>query len=257
MMKQYLRDRKKKSETATVTGVVLTVAVHLVALLFCSFTGIKYLYPPPQEQAFLIDFEEEEQPVIRRQRYGRMPQAETVDKQKPVNLIQKSESPHRSEAENKTAEGKPDDFGDVETPVQKEEIDRNSLFPGMSRKDSSVAPHGARDPKDEFKAGHPEGNTSTGKTDSAPNARLKGRNVLGALPRPSYTVQDEGTVVVDIWVDNYGNVTKAVPGAKGTTVNNQSLWAAARAAAMKAHFNQSADAPALQQGTITYLFKLK
>lgn len=92
MMKQYLRDRKKKSETATVTGVVLTVAVHLVALLFCSFTGIKYLYPPPQEQAFLIDFEEEEQPVIRRQRYGRMPQAETVDKQKPVNLIQKSES---------------------------------------------------------------------------------------------------------------------------------------------------------------------
>ena len=26
MMKQYLRDRKKKSETATVTGVVLTVA---------------------------------------------------------------------------------------------------------------------------------------------------------------------------------------------------------------------------------------
>ena len=213
MMKQYLRDRKKKSETATVTGVVLTVAVHLVALLFCSFTGIKYLYPPPQEQAFLI--------------------------------------------ENKAAEGKPDDFGDVETPVQKEEIDRNSLFPGMSRKDSSVAPHGARDPKDEFKAGHPEGNTSTGKTDSAPNARLKGRNVLGALPRPSYTVQDEGTVVVDIWVDNYGNVTKAVPGAKGTTVNNQSLWAAARAAAMKAHFNQSADAPALQQGTITYIFKLK
>ncbi|MGN1215221.1 MAG: TonB family protein, partial [Candidatus Cryptobacteroides sp.] len=85
----------------------------------------------------------------------------------------------------------------------------------------------------------------------------KGRNALGALPRPSYTVQDEGIVVVDIWVDNYGNVTKAVPGAKGTTVNNQSLWAAARAAAMKAHFNQSADAPALQQGTITYIFKLK
>ncbi|MGN0201304.1 MAG: TonB family protein [Candidatus Cryptobacteroides sp.] len=257
-MKEYLRDRKKKSETATVTGVVLTLSVHVVALLFCNFTGMKYLYPPPQEQTFLIDFEEEEQPVIRRQYYGRTPQAETVDKEKPVNLIQKSESPHQSLAENKTAEGRPDDFGDVETLVQKEEeIDKNSLFPGMSKKDSSLAPHAASDPKDEFKAGHPEGNTSTGKTDSAPNARLKGRNVLGALPRPAYTVQDEGTVVVDIWVDNYGNVTKAVPGAKGTTVSNQSLWAAARAAAMKAHFNQNADAPALQQGTITYIFKLK
>jgi len=63
--------------------------------------------------------------------------------------------------------------------------------------------------------------------------------------------------VVDIWVDNYGNVTKAIAGGQGTTVSNQALWAAARAAAMKAHFNQSADAPALQQGTITYIFKLK
>ena len=257
MMKQYLRDRKKKSETATVTGVVLTVAVHLVALLFCSFTGIKYLYPPPQEQAFLIDFEEEEQPVIRRQRYGRMPQAETVDKQKPVNLIQKSESPHRSEAENKTAEGKPDDFGDVETPVQKEEINKNALFPGMSKKDSSNAPHSATEPKNEFKAGHPKGNTSSGKAEGTPNARLKGRNTLGAIPRPAYSEQDYGTVVVDIWVDNYGNVTKAVPGGQGTTVNNSKLWAAARAAALQTHFNQSADAPALQQGTITYVFKLQ
>ena len=63
-------------------------------------------------------------------------------------------------------------------------------------------------------------------------------------------------MVVDIWVDNYGNVQKAVAGGAGTTVADKTLWAAARAAAMKAHFNQSADAPALQQGTITYIFKL-
>ena len=257
MMKQYLRERKKESDAATVTGAVLTVSIHLAALLLCGFTGMKYLYPPPQEQTFLIDFEDEEPPVVKRQTMGRMPQAETVDKTKPVELIQKSSSPHKSEKTNKTAEGKPDSFGDVETPVQKEEIDKNALFPGMSKKDSSLAPHGATDPDAEFKAGHPKGNTSVGKTEGAPNAHLKGRNVLGALPRPSYTVQDDGIVVVDIWVDNYGNVTKAVPGAKGTTVSNQTLWAAARAAAMKAHFNQSADAPALQQGTITYIFKLK
>ena len=127
----------------------------------------------------------------------------------------------------------------------------------MSKKDSSLAPHGATNPSAEFKAGHPKGNTQVGKTDGAPNAHVKGRSVLGALPRPDYAVQDEGKVVVDIWVDNYGNVTKAVAGGQGTTVNNQTLWAAARSAAMKAHFNQSADAPALQQGTITYIFKLK
>jgi hypothetical protein len=64
-------------------------------------------------------------------------------------------------------------------------------------------------------------------------------------------------VVVEIWVNKSGNVTKALAGAQGTTVSNPTLWAAARVAAMKTHFNQSVDAPELQQGTITYIFKLK
>ena len=79
----------------------------------------------------------------------------------------------------------------------------------------------------------------------------------GTLPRPSYPVQNSGTVVVEIWVDNYGNVQKAVAGIEGTTVTDKELWQAARKAALGAHFNMSADAPALQKGTITYVFKLK
>ena len=245
MMKQYLRERDKEAKVSTVTGIVLTVAFHLVILLSCAFTGLKYIYPPPQEQTFLIDFEEEEPQPVRREAVGRQPQAEEIDIEKPVELIQKSESPVKSDKPNKTAQAKPDSHGDVEVPAPKEEINKNALFPG------------AKDPSGEFKAGQPKGNTASGKTDGTPNAHLKGRSVLGALPVPSYAVQDEGKVVVDIWVDNYGNVTKAIAGGQGTTVHNQALWAAARAAAMKSHFNQSADAPALQQGTITYIFKLK
>ncbi len=60
-----------------------------------------------------------------------------------------------------------------------------------------------------------------------------------------------------IWVDQYGTVTKAIAGADGTTVTDSRLWTAARNAAMGAHFNQSVDAPALQEGTITYIFSLK
>jgi len=58
-------------------------------------------------------------------------------------------------------------------------------------------------------------------------------------------------------VDQYGNVTEAIPGAEGTTVTDKTLWNAARNAAMKAHFNMDAHAPAVQSGTITYIFKLK
>ena len=257
MMKQYLREREKEAKVSTTTGIVLTVAVHLVVLLSCAFTGLKYLYPPPQEQTFLIDFEEDEPQPVRRQMNGRQPQAEEIDLTKPVELIQRSESPVKSDRPNKTAQAKPDSHGDVEVPVPKEEINQNALFPGMSKKDSSLAPHGASESSNEFKAGQAKGNAAKAKADGVPNAHLKGRSVLGALPLPDYSVQEEGKVVVDIWVDNYGNVTKAVAGGQGTTVSNSALWAAARAAAMKAHFNQSADAPALQQGTITYIFKLK
>ena len=59
-----------------------------------------------------------------------------------------------------------------------------------------------------------------------------------------------------ITVDQYGKVTQAVPGADGTTVTDQTLWAAARKAAMESHFNQTND-PVPSQGTITYEFKLK
>jgi TonB family protein len=256
-MKPYLRERDKDAKTSDVTGIVLTVGVHLVIFLCCAFTGMKYLYPPPQEQAFLIDFEEEPVPEVKRSDAGKQPEAEEIDLSKEVEIVQQSKSPVKSEKPNKTAEAKPDSHGDVEVPAPKEEINKNALFPGMSKKDSSLAPHGAKTPSAEFKAGQPKGNATVGKTEGTANARVKGRNVLGALPKPNGNGQDEGTVVVAIKVDQYGNVTEAKPGAQGTTVTNSALWNAARAAAMKTHFNQSADAPVLQEGTITYIFKLK
>lgn len=88
------------------------------------------------------------------------------------------------------------------------------------------------------------------------NAQLQGRTVLGTLPKPSsYSIHVEGHVVVQIKVNQYGEVTDAIPGVEGTTVTDKNLWSAARNAALKAHFNQKADAPAVQQGTITYIFK--
>lgn len=108
-----------------------------------------------------------------------------------------------------------------------------------------------------LKEGHASGNTKKGKTSGEPNAHLKGRNTVGVIAKPEYNVQDAGTVVVTIWVDQYGTVTKAQPGAQGTTVNNSVLWNAARKAALQTHFNMDGNAPALQQGTITYIFTLK
>ena len=121
----------------------------------------------------------------------------------------------------------------------------------------TLAPQTADKVTEALKAGHAQGNTRTGETSGEPNAKVAGRSVNGTLPRPSYPVQASGKVVVEIYVDNYGNVQKAVAGVEGTTVTDKNLWQAARKAALGAHFNMSADAPAMQKGTITYVFNLK
>ena len=203
--------RQKRERNAKVTGILMTVAIHACALVLVSFSGLKYIYPPPRE--------------------------------------------------NLTPQTKPDNFGDVDTPApepDKPELDPRASFPGMAKKDTAITtPHSASEAGEGFKAGQALGNTDNGRTDGKPNAHVKGRNTVGNIPRPVYNVQESGIVVVDIWVDNYGNVVKAVPGGDGTTVLDKTLYAAARKAAMETHFNMSADAPAMQEGTITYFFNLK
>ena len=260
-MEPYIRERQKQGKIATIAGIVLTIALHLVLIFVGVFTGLKYIYPPPREQTFVIDFQEKDEPEIKEEKdKGNQPMAETIDKTKDIRLVQKAEAPLAGTKANQGKAATVDDFGDVEIPKPKTEkpIDNRALFHTADNKSDkdTLAAQTAKRISNALKAGHPQGNANIGKTAGEPNAHLQGRSATGSLPRPVYSVQNEGKVVVTIWVDNYGVVQKALAGAKGTTVTDNALWTAARNAAMKAHFSQSADAPALQQGTITYIFKL-
>ena len=263
-MQPYQRTREKREKTANVTGILVTLAIHVLVLVICLTNGLTYLDPPPPERApLVIEFQEDaivpDKPV--ETRVGQQPQAEETDTEREVELVQKSESPHVSDVPNVTPATRPDAHGDVEVPEPKQEepaLDPRASFPGMGKKDNSATtPHSASEASEGFKAGQPDGNTREGKTEGSANAQLKGRTVMGTLPKPQYESQMAGTVVVTIKVDQYGNVTEAIAGAEGTTVPDKNLWNAARTAAMKAHFNMAADAPAVQTGKITYIFKLK
>jgi colicin import membrane protein len=77
------------------------------------------------------------------------------------------------------------------------------------------------------------------------------------LPLPKYDYQGEGKVVVEVSVNRLGKVTEAVPGKSGSTVLDAYLLKVAKDAAMEATFEVKPDAPEIQKGTITYIFKLK
>ena len=85
---------------------------------------------------------------------------------------------------------------------------------------------------------------------------LNGRTLgPGGLPRPAYSAQEEGRIVINITVDPNGNVIFAEIG-RGTNIDNTTLRNSAREAALKAKFNRI-PGNNNQSGTITYRYSLK
>jgi outer membrane biosynthesis protein TonB len=85
------------------------------------------------------------------------------------------------------------------------------------------------------------------------NYTLEGR-VPKSLLKPSYNSEDQGKVVVTIWVNKEGKVIKAIAGGKGTSTSDQKLWKMAEDAAKRSSFASKSDAAEEQKGTITYKF---
>ena len=254
-----MQERNRQQTRSRISGGVLVVLTHgvLIGTLFVG--GFTYIDPPPPEkEQIVIDFSEVEMQKPKQRRDGTRPRAEVPTKE--IKLVQQSEAQHLGTKTNEAQEATVGDKGDVEVPEPpRKEINKRALFSSANNKSQkdTLAAQTAREVTDALKARHALGNTKTGETSGEPKANLKGRTINGTLPRPSYPVQKSGVVVVKIWVDNYGIVQKAVAGVEGTNVTDKDLWNAARNAAMKASFNMSVDAPAMQEGTITYIFKLK
>ncbi|MCQ2184475.1 MAG: hypothetical protein MJY62_03590 [Bacteroidales bacterium] len=248
-------DPGKYDRKGTLIAAALTVGLHLAALLFCNFSGFKYIYPPPEEKSILIDFTDDK-PLV----------TKTPSKPSPAHAPEPVDG-----AQAETSHAKPNDVpdtqpvpdGDVETPSKvdpqpakeepKEEeiIDTRALFRGGKSVSQSADTSSVR-------AGRPDAGTSgdsryPGKGDWS----LDGRRLDGKLPSPAYTSQETGTVVVRIWVNMYGSVEKAEVIGEKTTVTNKQLWQASREAALSTRFKQDINHPELQEGSITYVFSLK
>lgn len=93
------------------------------------------------------------------------------------------------------------------------------------------------------------------KTGSNNSWSLDGRSIRGTMATPTYTDQEEGTIVVRIMVNENGDVINADI-APGTDITSKRLHNAALAAAKKTKFN-AIPTKKNQSGTITYKFELR
>jgi TonB family protein len=243
-------------------GILSTIVFNGLLVLVGAVAGLPYLYPPPPEVSTVIEFEPIEELEEQKIEMGAdiQPRSENADPTQDVRLVQNSEAPLVAQRANESSETTVGEEGDVEIPEPERdhEIDQRALFPSADNSDKdTLAAQVADRVTDALTPGHAQGNTRVGNPEGEPTAKLEGRSVMGSLPLPvKDNIQKSGTVVVRIYVNRDGTVTSAVAGETGTTVTDKVLWDNAVAAAKKAKFNVSRNAPESQRGTITYVFKL-
>ena len=146
----------------------------------------------------------------------------------------------------------------VKKPVEKErKVNTNALFKKSTAKKSKRSTSTKKDNSSGL-GGYSGDNKGTGGGGSDSKYSVGNLKIVGSLPLPStnYGKNKSGVVVVEVYVNSNGYVTRASAKGLGSTTRDNQLVRVAEEAARKARFTRSGS-DALQVGTITYTFKLK
>lgn len=139
------------------------------------------------------------------------------------------------------------------------EINRNALFPG--KRNTQTGDGGKGNTQGSGNQGDPNGDPNShnysgnGGSNGNGSYSLAGRSAV-TLPSPTYNSNQQGKIVVKIWVDQQGRVTRVEAPSQGSTISTGAMVEQAKNAAKRARFNASSSAPEQQVGTITYIFKI-
>ena len=227
------------------------------------YTGVE----PPQETTTPPPPEPEPQ--------GETPKQEMImqDLEESVNLEQEAKKKAEEKRKQEEAEKKRKEAAEQERIRKEKEAEAKRLAEEQRKKEQAISNKVAGAFGIGNAAGNSQGDAATGtgnqgspfgNSDHGANEgvggygsfNLNGRSIgAGGLPRPAYTVQEEGRIVVNITVDPKGNVIFAEVG-RGTNIDNASMRKSALEAARKAKFNPISGANN-QSGTITYVYKFK
>ena len=260
---------------------IITI-VLLMLLLFGIFNyGMQYL-DPPEEYGLAINFGNAEvgsgtpvlessqkanpKPIEEPNNTEAIPEASKKDPTEEVITNDTSETlpvvSNVKEATKDPVEEVVEDTKPVAVPKPKPSQEAVDALANLLNGNSSDGkPKGEGDDSVEGVKGQENGdsdsNTYYGNTQSGTGGdyNLAGRKAL-SKPKEQPNCEEEGIVVVQITVNNKGEVLSAIPGVKGSTNTERCLLKPAKEAALKTKWNSDSKAPSLQTGTIIYKFSL-
>lgn len=273
-------------------GLVGTIGFHTILLLILWFSVLKTIVPE-EDGGILVNFGNVNSAAgtFEPKYTGQIPPQETTPPPPPEptpkveapkeevitqdleESIALNEAKKKKEEQRKKEEQQKRKEEEEKERIRKEEAEKKRLAEEQRKKEEAIRNRVAGAfgmgsatgnsqgdaPAGTGNQGSPFGNSDHGANEGTGgygSFNLNGRSIgAGGLPRPAYTIQEEGKIVIDITVDPKGNVISAGIG-KGTNIDNASLRDSAVKAAKSAKFN-SISGTNNQSGTITYLYKLK
>ena len=232
-------------------GLIVSIVAHGLLILCLLLMGLRYPDPPPPELGVEMDMGEFSdvgtdsehaaeggEDLSSESSYANDDNNELTQQSEDVPLVSKKTP---SPTKNKK---KPKD--NVKPQSEETKIDQNALFTKGRVKKGSGGSTGVGEGSGKGSGGEGGG--------SGISFSLAGRGSK-SLPGPTATSPENGNIVVEIRVDQEGNVVFAKAVWKGTTLTDTNLWRRCEQAAKKSKFTAKPDAPELQKGTITYIFR--
>ena len=232
-------------------GLIVSIVAHGLLILCLLLMGLRYPDPPPPELGVEMDMGEFSdvgtdsehaaeggEDLSSESSYANDDNNELTQQSEDVPLTSKKTP---SPTKNKK---KPKD--NVKPQSEETKIDQNALFTKGRVKKGSGGSTGVGEGSGKGSGGEGGG--------SGISFSLEGRGKIN-LVLPAATSTKNGTIVVAIMVDQEGNVVSARTRSRGTLLDDKNLRKLCEQAAKETKFTANPDAPELQKGTITYIFR--
>jgi TonB family protein len=238
---------KRENKNKTI-AIGITVAVHAAVIAVLFILALTTPLPLPGEAGVEVNL-------------GMYNEGMGVQQQPKPTKVVEAPKPKPEQVKEETVTQDTDEAPAIEEPKPKEEpkVNERALFKPVNQPVEQQSSEGNTEtPGDQ---GNPNGGQNIanyegqGGAGGGPSYDLGGRNAK-SLPRPSSDFNEEGTIVVDIWVDRDGRVQRAEVG-KGTNISNARMRETAKQAALQSVFAPDKNAVELQRGTITYKFIIR
>ena len=233
-------------------GLIVSIVAHGLLILCLLLMGLRYPDPPPPELGVEMDMGEFSdvgtdsehaaeggEDLSSESSYANDDNNELTQQSEDVPLTSKKTP---SPTKNKK---KPKD--NVKPQSEETKIDQNALFTKGRVKNGNGGSTGVGEGSGKGSGGEGGG--------SGISFFLEGRGSNAPLPKPTATATKDGNIAVEIKVDQEGNVVSAKAGVRGTTLWDTNLFRRCEQAAKKSKFTANPDAPELQGGKITYIFR--